>query len=32
MIFPGLRDENQRANLIAYLRTLSDRPLPLPEN
>ena len=32
MIFPGLRDENQRANLIAYLRTLNDRPLPLPEN
>ncbi|TPI67539.1 c-type cytochrome [Mesorhizobium sp. B3-1-3] len=32
MIFPGLRDENQRANLIAYLRTLSDKPSPLPEN
>ncbi|BCG80205.1 ankyrin repeat domain-containing protein [Mesorhizobium sp. 113-3-3] len=32
MIFPGLQDENQRADLIAYLRTLSDTPLPLPEN
>lgn len=32
MLFPGLQDENQRANVIAYLRTLSDKPLPLPEN
>lgn len=30
MIFPGLHDEKQRADLIAYLRTLSDTPLPLP--
>ncbi|MBZ9963128.1 ankyrin repeat domain-containing protein [Mesorhizobium sp. BR1-1-2] len=30
MSFPGLKDENQRADLIAYLRTLSDAPLPLP--
>lgn len=32
MIFPGLQDEKQRADLIAYLRTLSDTPLPLPDN
>ncbi|MER8465354.1 ankyrin repeat domain-containing protein [Mesorhizobium sp. M1409] len=32
MIFPGLRDEKQRADLIAYLRTLSDTPMPLPDN
>jgi len=31
MSFPGLQDEKQRADL-AYLRTLSDTPLPLPEN
>lgn len=30
MIFPGLQDEKKRADLIAYLRTLSDAPLPLP--
>jgi len=30
MIFPGLQDEKQRADVIAYLRTLSDTPLPLP--
>lgn len=30
MSFPGLKDENQRADVIAYLRTLSDAPLPLP--
>jgi cytochrome c len=32
MTFAGLRDEKQRADVIAYLRTLSDTPLPLPEN
>jgi cytochrome c len=32
MTFPGLQDEKQRADLIAYLRTLSDTPLPLPQN
>jgi cytochrome c len=32
MLFPGMQDEKQRANLIAYLRTLSDTPLPLPGN
>lgn len=30
MTFEGLRDEKQRAEVIAYLRTLSDRPEPLP--
>ena len=30
MRFPGLQDEKQRADVIAYLRTLSDTPLPLP--
>jgi cytochrome c len=32
MLFSGLRDEKQRADLIADLRTLSDAPLPLPKN
>jgi cytochrome c len=27
---PGVPDETERVNLIAYLRTLSDKPLPLP--
>jgi cytochrome c len=26
----GVPDDNERANLIAYLRTLSDNPAPLP--
>jgi cytochrome c len=26
----GVPDETERVNLIAYLRTLSDKPLPLP--
>ena len=30
MDFPGLQDEKQRANVIAFLRTLSNNPLPLP--
>lgn len=30
MSFPGLKEGNKRADLIAYLRTLSDAPLPLP--
>jgi cytochrome c len=29
MAFPGLRNESDRANLVAYLRTLSDNPAPL---
>ena len=27
---PGVPDETERVNLIAYLRTLSDTPIPLP--
>jgi cytochrome c len=30
MDFPGLQDEKQRADVIAFLRTLSDNPLPPP--
>lgn len=30
MVFPGIRNEPDRANVIAYLRTLSDAPAPLP--
>ena len=29
---PGVPDETERVNLIAYLRTLSDKPIPLPLN
>jgi len=32
MNFAGLPDEAERASLIAYLRTLSDAPVPLPAN
>jgi cytochrome c len=31
MTFAGLESENQRADIIAYPRTLSDNPLPLPK-
>ena len=31
MTFAGLSSENQRADIIAYLHTLSDNPLPLPK-
>ncbi len=31
MSFAGIKDPQQRADVIAYLRTLSDNPLPLPE-
>ncbi len=31
MSFAGLRKPQDRANLLAYLRTLADNPLPLPE-
>lgn len=31
MNFPGLKAPADRANLIAYLRTLADSPAPLPE-
>ena len=30
MTIPGVPDETERANLIAYLRSLSDTPMPLP--
>ena len=30
MIFPGLQEEVQRVELIAYLRSLSDHPRPIP--
>jgi cytochrome c len=31
MAFAGLRKPDERADVIAYLRTLSDSPVPLPE-
>jgi cytochrome c len=31
MGFAGVKKDDERANLIAYLRTLSDNPAPLPE-
>ena len=31
MSYGGLRKESDRANIIAYLRSLSDSPQPLPE-
>lgn len=30
MSFSGIKSETDRANLIAYLRSLSDKPAPLP--
>jgi cytochrome c len=30
MTFPGFQKPQDRANVIAYLRTLSDSPIPLP--
>jgi cytochrome c len=30
MELPGIPDVQDRANVIAYLRTLSDEPVPLP--
>ena len=30
MEIPGVPDDTERVNLIAYLRTLSDKPIPLP--
>lgn len=30
MAFAGVKDDKDRANLIAYLRTMSGNPLPLP--
>lgn len=31
MSFAGIKNPQDRANLIAYLNTLSDKPLPLPK-
>lgn len=31
MAFPGLKNEQERANVIAWLRTLSDKPVVLPK-
>jgi cytochrome c len=30
MAFPGIKKDADRANVIAYLRTLADTPAPLP--
>ncbi len=30
MTFPGIKSDEDRANLILYLRSLSDNPVPLP--
>jgi cytochrome c len=30
MVFPGVKKDEDRANVIAYLRTLSESPAPLP--
>jgi cytochrome c len=30
MTFPGIPKEDERANVIAYLRSLADTPVPLP--
>jgi cytochrome c len=30
MVFPGLKKDADRANLLAYLQTLSDAPKPFP--
>jgi cytochrome c len=31
MTFAGIKNDQQRADVIAYLRTLSDSPVPLPK-
>src|SRR4029453_11555580 len=31
MTFAGIERDRQRADVIAYLRTLSDNPVPLPQ-
>lgn len=31
MAFAGIKNPQDRANLIAYINTLSDKPLPLPK-
>jgi cytochrome c2 len=30
MVFAGIQDDAERADLIAFLRTRSDNPEPLP--
>ena len=30
MVFPGVKKDEDRANVIAYLNTLTDTPAPLP--
>jgi cytochrome c len=30
MGFAGIQKDGERADVIAYLRTLSDKPVPLP--
>ena len=30
MTFIGIKNDQERADVIAYLRTLSDNPKPLP--
>lgn len=32
MVFTGIKRSDERADLIAYLRLLSNKPLPLPES
>ncbi len=29
MVFPGIKKEDERANVIAYLHTLADTPVPV---
>jgi cytochrome c2 len=31
MVFPGIKDPKERADVIAFLRSLSPNPQPLPE-
>ncbi|HEY6335112.1 MAG TPA: cytochrome c family protein [Alphaproteobacteria bacterium] len=31
MTFAGIKNDQERADVIAYLNTLSDKPLPLPQ-
>jgi cytochrome c len=31
MTFAGIKNDSDRANVIAWLRTLSDNPEPLPK-
>ena len=31
MIYPGQKDPKKRADILAYLQTLSDKPVPFPQ-